>query len=75
MEPLMDKKEIMKIFLHGLLQGYWSIDQFNKDNLRNKKDLTLPSHKWLKAHPEFEDPTYRDLNAFNKRKNNENFFR
>ena len=75
MEPLMDKKEIMKIFLHGLLQGYWSIDQFNKDNLRNKRDLTLPSHKWLEANPKFKDSSYRDLDAFNKRKNNENFFR
>lgn len=51
------------VLTHGLLQGYWSINQFNARLAPGQKPV-LPNWAFLDAHPQFTDPGYRDLAAF-----------
>lgn len=60
MEPLINKAKLQKILESGLLNGKWSVLQFNKPGL----EPILPSYEFLAENEQFTDMNYRDLNAF-----------
>lgn len=51
-----------RILQRGLLTGKWSVASFN--GRRARTDLVLPTWDFLQANPQFEDPNYRDDNAY-----------
>lgn len=57
---LIDKTELQKILEHGLLNGYWSIEQYNK----TARTHTYPSVEFLHANPQFRVINFRDTDAF-----------
>jgi len=68
-EPLIDRTQLQGILERGLLTGKWSIAQFNRvdywTELPSKpKEQILPSHGFLKDHPQFLDMNFRDLPAY-----------
>jgi hypothetical protein len=62
MQPLISSAALQGILEKGLLQGYWSIDQFNKTS--KKGEPVLPTPGFITEHPQFFDKTHRDLDAY-----------
>jgi hypothetical protein len=62
MQLLIDSTALQGILEKGLVDGLWSIDQFNKTSRRGEP--VLPSPGFLSEHPEFYDKGFRDLTAF-----------
>jgi hypothetical protein len=68
--PLLPKEQLRRILQHGLLAGYWSVEQFNHD-LPPHAEFTLPTWDFLDAHPRFADMFFRDLEAYRNRHDND----
>lgn len=64
MQQLIDSTALQGILERGLVDGLWSIDQFNRTSRRGEP--VLPSPGFLTEHPEFYDKGFRDMDAFRK---------
>jgi hypothetical protein len=64
MNKLIDSTALQEILEKGLLQGYWSIDQFNRTS--KKGEPVLPTPGFLSEHPQFFDKSHRDLAAYDQ---------
>jgi hypothetical protein len=62
MQPLITNLELRDILERGLASGLWSINQFN----RTAREPTLPSKEFLEEHPQFLDPGFRDMDAYQR---------
>jgi hypothetical protein len=66
---LLPTDELRGILHRGLLAGFWSVEQFNRD-LPPHAEVTLPTWDFLDAHPRFADMFFRDLDAYCSRQEN-----
>jgi hypothetical protein len=64
MQQLISPQSLQEILEKGLLQGYWSIDQFNRTS--KKGEPVLPTPGFLSEHPQFFDKGHRDLAAYDQ---------
>jgi len=64
MQQLISPQSLQEILEKGLLQGYWSIDQFNRTSKRGEP--VLPTPGFLSDHPQFFDKAHRDLAAYDQ---------
>ncbi len=65
---LLPDDKLRRIMQCGLLNGYWSVAQFNREVPLNA-NFTLPTWDFLDAHPRFADMHFRDLEAYRSRHN------
>lgn len=63
MQPIFGKLAREEILEWGLLTGKWSIAQFNGSVVT---DYVCPSWPFLDEFPQFCDPLFRDLDAYNR---------
>ena len=61
MEKMISTLETRKILEKGLKAGLWSIVQFNASS----ENVVLPSGEFIEENPQFVDPSFRDLTAYN----------
>lgn len=60
MQPLVSRTELIGILEHGLIHGYWSIDEFNA----SAQIPIYPTVQFLHEHPRFTVINFRDLDAY-----------
>ena len=57
---LIDPLTLQKILERGLLNGWWSVEDFNRQATRP----TLPSVEFLYRHERFREYSFRDMTAY-----------
>lgn len=55
--------DLQAVLTHGLLAGYWSVNQFNARQPPGAAPV-IPTWAFLDQHPQFADSNFRDLDAF-----------